>query len=276
MSLAKRNRVNEAIDVGEEIVEALEGRPDLIHLRASIIEWQLDKGNREKALKLFEKLIEDFDETKAVFDSTNEVISNRDKDFRGMEWVAFKELSSKERDIPVTVQKLLDEVDTLVKKGALDQAKLLLLKWRLRSEKSSEIEIIERALKSVTLEEQRQRDGISQEKGAIERITKLIEQENYKEAIKGLEEIDNNQDNSLEIKRLRDIAVEKLINSERNRAAQIYLMAKNTSDNKKKKGLLISSYNILKELIDTYPSSSLIDKLRNNLSKVEDDLKKLK
>jgi len=276
MSLAKRNRINEAIDVGEEIVEALEGRPDLIHLRASIIEWQLDKGNSEKALKLFEKLIEDFDERKAVFDSTNEMISNRDKTFREMEWGAFKELSSKERDIPVTVQKLLDEVDTLVKKGALDQAKLLLLKWRLRTEISSEIDIIEQALRSVNLEEKRYRNGISQEKRATERIIKLIEQENYREAIKRLEEIDNDRDNSLEIKRLRDIAVEKLIKSERNRAAQIYLMAKNTSDNKKKKELLLSSYNILKELIDTYPSSSLIDKLRSNLSKVEDDLKKLK
>jgi outer membrane protein assembly factor BamD (BamD/ComL family) len=276
MSLAKRNRINEAINVGEEIVEALEGRPDLIYLRASIIEWQLDRGNREKALKLFDKLIEDFDENKAVFDSTNKMMGNHGGTFGEMDWGAFKELSSKERDIPITMQKLLDEADALVKKGALDQAKLLLLKWRLRTEKSSEIEIIEQALKYLNLEEQRYRDGISREKEAIERITKLIEQENYKEAIKGLEAIDNDQDNSLEIKRLRDIAVEKLINSERSRAAQIYLMAKSTSDNKKKKELLLSSYNILKELIDTYPSSSLLDTLKNNLSKVEGDLKKLK
>jgi len=276
MSLAKCNRINEAIDVGEEIVEAMEGRPDLIHLRANIIEWQLEKGNREKALKLFEKLAEDLDERKAVFDNTNERISKHEETFQNMEWGVFKEFSSKEKDIPLTIQKLLDEVDNLVKKGALDQAKILLLKWRLKTEKSSEVEIIEQALKSINLEEQRYKDGMSQEKEAIKRVTKLIEQENYKEAIEGLEAMDNDLDNSTEIKRLRDIAVEKLINSERNRAAQIYLMAKNTNDNKKKKELLLSSYNILKELIDTYPSSSLLDKLRNNLLKVEDDLKKLK
>jgi hypothetical protein len=276
MSLAKRDKIDEAIDVGEEIVEALEGRPDLIHLRASIIEWQLDKGNRGKAIELFDKLIEDLDERKAIFDDANEKISNQDEAFRQMEWGVFKELTNKERGIPITIQKLLDEVDSLVKKGALEEAKLLLLKWRLRAEKSPEIEIIEKALKSVNLEEQRYMDGISQEKEAIERIAKLIEQENYQEAINRLEAINNDQNNSLEIKRLRDIAVEKLINSERNRAAQIYIMAKNTNDNKKKKEFLLTSYSILKELIDTYPSSSLLDKLKNNLSKVEDDLKKLK
>jgi len=276
MSLAKCNRINEAIDVGEEIVEAMEGRPDLIHLRASVIEWLLEKGNREKALKLFEKLVEDLDERKAVFDNANERIGKHEETFQNMEWGVFKELSSKERDIPLTIQKLLDDVDNLVKTGALDQAKLLLLKWRLRTEKSSEVEIIEQALKSINLEEQRYRDGISQEKEAIERITKLIEQEDYREAINGLEAMDNDLDNSQEIKKLKDIAVEKLINNERNRAAQIYLMAKNTNDNKKKKELLLSSYNILKELIDTYPSSPSLDKLKNNLSKVEGDLKKLK
>lgn len=276
MSLAKCNRINEAIDVGEKIIEAIEGRPDLIHLRASIIEWQLEKGNREKALKLFEKLAEDLDERKAVFDNANERIGKHDETFQNMEWGVFKEFTSKKRDIPLTIQKLLDEVDNLVKKGAVSQAKILLLKWRLRTEKSSEVEIIEQALNSINLEEQGFRNGISQEKEAIEKITKLIEQENYREAINGLEAMDNDLGNSMEIKRLRDIAVDKLINSERNRAAQIYLMAKNTYDNKKKKELLLSSYNILKELIDNYPSSSLLDKLKNNLIKVEDDLKKLK
>ncbi len=215
MSLAKSNRLNEAIDIGGEIVEALEGRPDLIHLRASIIEWQLDMGNREKALKLFEKLIEDLDDRKAVFESVNKRIGNDNQ--------------------------------TLLKMEGIDPGGLSIM----------------------------DKDGISQEEKAIERVTKLIEQEDYKDAINALEAMDNDRNNHLEIKRLRDIAVEKLINSERNRAAQIYLMAKKTNDNKKKKELLLLSYNILKGLIDTYPSSSLIDKLENNLSKIEDDLKSL-
>ena len=87
--------------------------------------------------------------------------------------------------------------------------------------------------------------------------------------------MDNDRNNRPEIKRLRDIAVEKLIISERNRAAQIYLMAKKTNNNKKKKELLLSSYNILKGLIDAYPSSSLINKLKIDLSKIEDNLKSL-
>ena len=277
MSLAKSDRLNEAIDIGGEIVEALEGRPDLIHLRASIIEWQLDKGNREKALKLFEKLIEDLDERKAVFESVNERIGNDSQTLLQMEGIAPGGLSSMDMDLYEAggIKKVLEEVDSLMKKKAFEEAKLLLLKLRLRTEKSSEIEIIEQALKSVNLEEQKYRDGISQEEEAVERITKSIEQEDYKDAINALETMDNDRNKRPEIKRLRDIAVEKLINSERNRAAQIYLTAKKTNNNKKKRELLLSSYNILKGLIDSYPSSSLIDKLKIDLSKIEDNLKSL-
>jgi hypothetical protein len=278
MSLAKKNRLTEAINIGGKIVEELESRPDLIHLMASIIEWQLDKGNKEKAMKLFEKLIDDLDESKAVFEGAQERIDNYKKDLRKVEAVAPKELLKEEIDISESdrIERLLDEVDSLVKKGAFEDAKLLLLKWRLRAEEGPEKETIEQALKSVNLAEERNRDKLSQEKDTIEKVTKLIEQENYKDAITGLETLDNDQNDNPEIKKLRDLATEKLINSERNRAAQIFLMAKNTDDPKKKKELLLSSYNILKKLINSYPSSSLIDKLNNNLSKVEDDLKKLK
>jgi tetratricopeptide (TPR) repeat protein len=278
MSLAKSNRLTEAIKIGGKIVEELEGRPDLIHLRASIIEWQLDKGNREKAIKLFEKLIDDLDERKAVFESAEEKINNYNKNLRKVEGTAPKDLLKRETGLPGSdgIERLLDEVDSLVKKGAFEEAKLLLSKWRLKTEEGSERETIEQALKSVNLAQEKYRDEASQEKKAIEKATKLIEQENYKDAITGLETLNNDKNAGPEIKKLRDLAIEKLINSERNRAAQIFLMAKNTGDPKKKKELLLSSYNILKELIDTYPSSTLIDKLNNNLSKVEDDLKKFR
>ena len=278
MSLAKKNRLAEAINTGGKIVEELEGRPDMIHLRASIIEWQLDKGNKEKAMKLFEKLLDDLDESKAVFESTQDRINTYNKNNRKAEGAAAKDSLKGEANLqePDRIERLLDEVDNLVKKEAFEEAKLLLLKWRLKAEEGPEIETIEQALKSLNLAEERSRDKLSKEKETIEKVTKLIEQENYKDAITGLETLDNDQNASPDIKKLRDLAIEKLINSERNRAAQIFLMAKNTDDPKKKKDLLLSSYNIIKKLIDTYPSSSLIDKLNNNLSKVEDDLKKLK
>ena len=279
MSLAKSNRLTEAISIGGKIVEELEGRPDLIHLRAAIIEWQLDKGNKEKALKLFEKLLDDLDERKAVFESTQEKVNNYNKNLPQVEGAVPKDLLKGKSDVPQPdrIEKLLDEVDTLVKKGAFEEAKLLLSKWRLRAEEGPERETIEQALKSVNLAQERYRNKVSQEKETIEKVTKLIEQENYKDAITGLKTLDNDKDASPEIKKLRDLAIEKLINSERDRAAQIFLMAtKKTDDPKKKKELLLSSYNILKELIDTYPSSTLIDKLKNNLSKVEDELKKLR
>ena len=53
--------------------EELEGRPDLIHLRADMVEWQLDMGNREKATEIYEKLVDNLDERAA------ELVPDRDR-----------------------------------------------------------------------------------------------------------------------------------------------------------------------------------------------------
>jgi len=63
-----------------------------------------------------------------------------------------------------------------------------------------------------------------------------------------------------------------LISSERDRAAQIFLMARNTNDPQGKKELLISSRNILQSLVERYPTSNLIYKLKSNLKTVEAEL----
>jgi hypothetical protein len=46
VALARKGMLSEAIIISEKIIRELEGKPDLIHLRASMIEWQLDLGNR--------------------------------------------------------------------------------------------------------------------------------------------------------------------------------------------------------------------------------------
>ena len=164
------------------------------------------------------------------------------------------------------------QVNALVKNGAFDDAKLLLLKTRLRTEDPYELELIDKTLKNVEQAEEN-KDNMTSETAVMEQTIRLIEEENYEEAISKLDEYSLNQAvPTEEMTRLRDLAVEKLINRDRNKAAKIFLAAKKNNDPFKKKELLESSRDILKALIDRYPESNLIDKLQNNLNMVKKEL----
>jgi outer membrane protein assembly factor BamD (BamD/ComL family) len=112
-----------------------------------------------------------------------------------------------------------------------------------------------------------------EEKKSLETAMNLIEKEDFEEAIQRLDELKNNPEITSETEKLRDLAVDKLINRERDKAAKIYLMAKKSKDPKQKKELLMASQKILKTLIKEYPQSNLIDKLKSNLESVNKDLK---
>ena len=282
VSLAKKDMLSEALNIGEKIIRELEGRPDLIHLRANIIEWQLDMGNREKALQLYEKLMDNLDERESIFNRVRQRVTGEEERIVQRKRILPKDYSSNEAELqePNLMEKILMEVDRLVQKHAFAEAKLLLIKQRLRSEEGPEIETIDQALKTVELAEEIYQEGenftLSRGKETLELATKLIEKEKFEEAIAKLEELENNQDFASESKEIKDLAMEKLINRERNRAAKIFLMAKKTSDPVKKEELLISSYNILKTLIEKYPSSSLIKRLNSHLISVGSELDKLR
>ncbi|MCJ7594612.1 MAG: hypothetical protein MUO52_07580, partial [Desulfobacterales bacterium] len=63
---------------------------------------------------------------------------------------------------------------------------------------------------------------------------------------------------------------------ERNKAAKIFLMAKQTREPAKKQDLLRSSHEILKALVDKYPLSPLNQKIKDNMNRIEEELMKLK
>lgn len=165
VSLARQNLTAEALAMGARAIRELEGRPDRVDLRAHLIQWHLDMGDRKKALELYEKLIDDLDERQAL-------------------------LSTARRRI------------------------------------------------------------------MAEEATVVRPEDEFKE-------IPTN-----------DLAVEKRVKQERDRAARIFLTARSTNDPEKREQLLLSSYEILKKLIATYPSTSLIDKLNANLLKVKEELGK--
>jgi len=207
LSLAKDGRLSEAITTGDRVINEMEGRPDLIQLRAGLIQWRLDTGKKENAFKEYQKLIENMNEKQSILD------------------------------------KVANRVDSQNKK--------------------------------ITEKQQYQENLNNNKKEGIETATKLIKEEDYESAITILDNLQNGSDNNPDIKKQKDIAIEKLINKERNRAAKIFLTAKKTNDVKKKEDLLLSAKNILNGLIEKYPSAGMIDKLRSNLDSVNDELSKI-
>lgn len=106
----------------------------------------------------------------------------------------------------------------------------------------------------------------------IANVKRLIEQENFEQALNILNEvrIDNEK-----IQRLKDKAIEGIINRERNKAAKFFLLAKKFKDLEKKKEYLESAYRILEALIMQYPDYPLIDRIKANLDKVSEELKSI-
>jgi tetratricopeptide (TPR) repeat protein len=280
ISLGKRGMIEEALRVGTKISDDLERKPGFIQLRAKMIEWQLALGDRKSAIESYEKLLDNMHEREAVLKVVELNLSGQGPP---------KALSEKKEEPPppvdlakepTSVQEVLRQVDALVQKSDFETAKLLLLRLRIRLQEGPDAELVDQAMKSVELAEENsrkeQKTEAAKNEEALEVAANLIEQERYEEAIAELENLKQGAEMSPEAKQLQDLAVEKIINRERNKAAKLFLMARNTTDPAKKEELLNSSYNILKALVDKYPSSPLYQKINDNIKRIEDELSKLK
>jgi outer membrane protein assembly factor BamD (BamD/ComL family) len=113
----------------------------------------------------------------------------------------------------------------------------------------------------------------AQKQDSLKLASSLIRSEKYEEAIVKLDEWPPSDP---EVKELKNMAVEKIINRERNKAAQLFLAASKTKDPAKKEELLNSSYNTLKAVADKYPSSPLTPKVQQHMNQVTKELAKLK
>ena len=109
----------------------------------------------------------------------------------------------------------------------------------------------------------------------LTKVEKLIEEERFEAALSKLQTMSPEYGHGQDIEALKREAVNGLVNRERNRAAEIFLAAKKTRDPVKREEYLRSSYSILKNAIEKYPSSSLNDKLKSHIRKVAEELEKL-
>jgi len=282
VSLAREGMVKEAIDIGENIVKNFETTPDVAALKLAIAEWKLGLGQEEAALSIYASLRETLDRKEANVKRLHKKILAAEASKPGLETV---EKGPQRTDDDVQKQ-LFQKVDRLIQEQKFEKAKELLSFRRsallLEVAPTWKIQSIDKALTALDLaEEEHLQEKISRlsrdykKRRTLESALKLVEEEKFQDAISKLDTLDPEQKEAPEAKKLRDLAVEMFINQERNRAAKMFLAAKKTHDFEKKYEYLLSSYNILKSLVDKYPSSPLILKVNSHIKVVKDTLDKL-
>jgi thioredoxin-like negative regulator of GroEL len=289
LSLAKEGMLTEAKSIIEGIVPELDASPDLNHLRGSIVELQLQLGERENAIQVYKRLTDTLHKQEAMIQKLSESIAltpRKAQDHEAPEPSQIVRITpvQPEREHGVMTQpegatgQLIYDVEQLVREHRFGEAWDLLSFKKGTASSESELKTIDRALKSLERAQEQYLDEtismISEKKETLQMAHKFFEEEKYEQAISSLDTLSKREE-SHEVKELKEQAVERLINRERNRAAKIFLTAKRTHDPEKKEENLRSSYNILKSLIDKYPSSPLINKVKSHIEKVKKELEKL-
>ena len=292
LSLGKKGTFTTALSIGQEVSRQLDSQPDLLQLRSQMIDWQLALGNEKEAKEIYERLRVKLGEREALVRGLEQKFPAESA--RGVlpESTAPKEEPMK-ADMDREVRETLARADELVQKGDFGRAKFILLQQRIRLEEGPQATLIDEAIKNVEAAEQKALEqpkaGVAstepakdlqkelqqeaQKQDNLKAASSLIRSEKYEEALLKLDELPASDP---EVKELKNTAVEKLINRERNKAAQLFLTASKTKDPAKKEELLTSSYNILKAVADKYPSSPLTRKVQQHMNQVTKELAKLK
>ena len=282
LSLGEEGKLQEAIQLGEGIARRLEKSPDLALLKTHIAKWQLQLGDRNGALTTYEKLSDELDETAALLEALKKDIHSRVTQEKGQEKPRNGNLdgsASGRGDNGKTTEQIIEESRSLIRENRYDEAKQLLLNKRKNIEQGPESEKLESMLTEV---EEAQRKFEEEKaireayvKSTLAAVRELIESDKFEEAIQRLEAISQVQDGTNEASLLKERAVEGIINRDRNKAAQLFLSARKTGDVSRKEALLKSALQILQDLVEKYPASDLKDKVLSNISRVQDELKKL-
>lgn len=282
LSLAKRGLIEEAIKIGEGVLRKLQGKPDAFSLRSAILDWRLALGQDDKASNSYDRLLEELHDRESMVRGAEKRLTEMKQRRKagpqraGSISIGITTLAGEFK----ALEGLFNEVEELLRNNKFQEAKILLLRYRISLEEGPEMDAIDKALDAVDraeLDYGRQRDmRASFREGILNTAARLIEGEQYQEAISRIEYLEKEQGRSPETVRLKEMAVEKLINRERNRAAALFLKAKRIDDPSKREKLLVSALDILRDLMDKYPSSPLNIKLRGHISKVEEELANLK
>ena len=278
LSLGHKGMHRDALRVGENIKRELEGNPDLVYLQAQMIEWHLALGQKTEAFQIYEGLLDQLDERAGLLQKAEQSLS-RERPKTAYQ-LGTSQGSGTSRAETESLQSTLSKVDALIEEHRFDQAKFLLIRQRIRIQEGPETELIDGAMKKVEEEEERfQREEaakLARRQETLERAARMMEEEKYDEVVAQIDSLEQDGMIGKEGDALRALAVEKLVNRERNRAAKLFLMAKQAKEPLEKEALLLSSRNILKALLEKYPSSSFNKKINSHIAIIEEELAKLR
>ncbi len=277
VSLAKKGMLKEALNIASKVLGKLDGKPDRLHLQAYMIDWELGLGKREEALQVYEKLLDDLDERKALFSKAQRHLAIRKRDVApGLDTPPSGRSMIGEVDAAIiSFDRLIDEVERLLVEDEYQQAKLLLVRRRVATQDKAEIAFLDQTYKRVEQAETEFRSRFQEsplKEDPLKIARGFIDAEEYEKAIESLEVLDTEGRTSTEAFQLKTLAVEGLISRDRKRAAKLFLLARNTQNPEKKKDYLLSSHAILKHLVEEYPLSPLNKKVKNNIETVEREM----
>ena len=281
LSLGENGRYEEALRISEAISPELESTPGFIRLKLKSVEWDLALGRQDQASRGMEQAAARLREEEVLFKSAGSSAPAEPSKATAVESPE-KEVASVETQTPAvtTTDEVLKTADNLVRSGEREKAKFLLYQHRLRLKEGPEAEAVDRALESLegpaaTTPPPAQPEGPTAEE-VLKMASAFIDGEKYEEALLKLNELKQKEPLGVDGQRLEARAIEKIINRERNKAAELFLRARNTADPGKKEELLKSSYDILKAVAEKYPDSSLNKKINDNMRAIENELKKVK
>jgi hypothetical protein len=281
LSLGKQEYYQQALQVGKGLVPKLKGLPGIMTLETQILAWHLELGQREEALATLDSLIDSLSERQAQFRGAQTMLS-QDRERTVSEAHGAEHTN---RPLPHTeaaqgsIEAVLQEVDHLVNARHFEEAKELLISYRAQLSEGPDIDRIDQAIQAVALSEEKyfreNYDKLQQRQTILEEAKRLIDEENYEKALAMIDDLRNEGNMTAEAEGLKALATEKHINLERSQAAKLFLLARNTNDVGKKREFLQASRQILRDLIEKYPSSPLIDRVISHLEKVDREIAKL-
>jgi tetratricopeptide (TPR) repeat protein len=176
---------------------------------------------------------------------------------------------------------LLSKAEALAGKGDFDEAEEMINKARSDFKEESSLYEIEKALES--LKEKRDRfveeriEAVSRRADVIREAQDLAAQERPEEALDRLKTLEKQLGSSdPDAEAVARQAIEAIIARERNRAARLFLQAKDTQNSAEREQLLLLARGILKSVIERYPDAPSAKKAAENLLAVEREISSLK
>jgi hypothetical protein len=278
LSLGETGRTGEAIRVGGRVLAESDGLPDMWHLRARMVVWNQARGDSKQAMDHYESLAAGVSERKRGLESAEEAL--------GPVLTGVGARSGEpappggaQSERPGPLPDLTRRVEALLDTKAFDQARLLLVRQRIRYPEGIETAAIDSLMERVDRTEAASRlDRTSAPappalEDAINRARGFMEAEEYEEAIAALNGLQGSGvEHEPRVEDLRRRAETELVKSNREQAAKLFLMARNSGDPKEKEARLRASRELLKDLLTRFPESTMVSRVRSNLETVEREM----